>query len=254
MELAADRGEGSGRLLVLLHGLGATREVWGPMLRLAKGHWPGGWLALDLPGHGSSPPSFDYSPKAQAAAVARAILAGGAEGPVWVVGHSLGGVVGLALASGAFGFTPSQVCALGVKTAWSEIELAALGKRASAPRKAFPERAGAIELYLKVSGLAGLVADSGPISAAGVEEGEGGWRLAMDPKANAAGDPGIAGLVAGARAPIHLAAGEKDAMSPLAELRKWDPRALLLPGLGHNAMVENPTAVWAWLNARAKAP
>lgn len=254
MELAADRGEEGAPRLVLLHGLGATREVWGPMLRLAKGHWPGGWLALDLPGHGRSPPSFDYSPKAQAAAVARAVLAEGAEGPVWVVGHSLGGVIGLALASGAFGFTPSQVCALGVKTAWSEIELTALSQRASAPRKVFSERAGAVELYLKVSGLAGLVADSGPAAVAGVEACEGGWQLAMDPRANAVGDPGIAGLVAGARAPIHLAAGEKDAMSPLAELRTWDARAFRLPGLGHNAMVENPTAVWAWLNDPAKAP
>ena len=57
-------GEGE-PLLVLLHGLGATRQVFRPMLEQAC--WKGRWLAIDLPGHGGSPPSCDYSPEAQAA-------------------------------------------------------------------------------------------------------------------------------------------------------------------------------------------
>lgn len=253
MSLAADRGQEGAPLLVLLHGLGATREVWRPMLRHAEGRWPGRWLAMDLPGHGRSPPSSDYSPMVQAAAVAQAILAERADAPVWVLGHSLGGVIGLALASGEFGSTPARVFALGVKTSWSEPELAKLSERASAPRKVFADRNAAVELYSKVSGLAGLAAASGPVAEAGIAPCDGGWRLAMDPKANSVGPPDMAGLVAAARAPIFLAAGELDPMCSLADMRTWDAGACLLPGLGHNAMVEDPAAVWAWVNALAKA-
>jgi pimeloyl-ACP methyl ester carboxylesterase len=57
----------------------------------------------------------------------------------------------------------------------------------------------------------------------------------------------MARLIADARCPIRLAAGERDPMSKLGDLRRWDPQAETLPGLGHNAMVEDPAAVWAWL-------
>jgi len=248
---AADRGREGVPLLVLLHGLGGTREVWGPMLRLARECWPGRWLALDLPGHGRSPPSRDYSPSGQAAVVAKAIQADGAEGPVWVVGHSLGGVIALALASGAFGVCPARVSALGVKTVWSEFELASLAKRALTPAKVFSDQQEAIEFYLKVSGLAGLVASTGPIAVAGITACAGGWRLAMDPQANTVGAPDMAGLMAAARAPVFLAAGEMDPMSRLTDLEAWDAGARVLPGLGHNAMVEDPTAVWTLLSEQA---
>src|SRR5215469_8706932 len=43
---------GSGEpLLVLLHGLGATGDVWGCWWALLARRWRGRWLAPDLPGH-----------------------------------------------------------------------------------------------------------------------------------------------------------------------------------------------------------
>src|SRR5260221_12263334 len=42
--------------LVLLHGLGATGDVWDGWWPLLARRWPGRWLAPDLPGHGGSPP------------------------------------------------------------------------------------------------------------------------------------------------------------------------------------------------------
>ena len=50
--LAAFEGGQGDRLLVLLHGMGATAGVWSRML--AEPRWHGRWLALDLPGHGGS--------------------------------------------------------------------------------------------------------------------------------------------------------------------------------------------------------
>jgi hypothetical protein len=64
--------EGGGRqpLLILLHGLGATAEVWEGWRPLLEERWPGRWLAPDLPGHGGSAPLARYSFGSLAAAVA----------------------------------------------------------------------------------------------------------------------------------------------------------------------------------------
>src|SRR2546421_11281236 len=107
---------GSGEpLLVLLHGLGATSDVWGGWWPLLARRWPGRWLAPDLPGHGGSPPLAAYTFDGYAAAVA-GIVPPGAR--VVVLGHSLGGVVGLALASGRFPVPVQAVLGLGVKGGW----------------------------------------------------------------------------------------------------------------------------------------
>jgi pimeloyl-ACP methyl ester carboxylesterase len=61
-----------GPALLLLHGLGATGEVWDGLPALLPGHWPGPWVVPDLPGHGRSAPAprGRYSIGGLAAAVA----------------------------------------------------------------------------------------------------------------------------------------------------------------------------------------
>ena len=62
---------GSGEpVLLLLHGLGATGDVWQGWRPLLDRWWPGRWLAPDLPGHGGSPPLPGYTFESLAAAVA----------------------------------------------------------------------------------------------------------------------------------------------------------------------------------------
>lgn len=51
------------------------------------------------------------------------------------------------------------------------------------------------------------------------------------------------GMLAAARAPVVLAAGEHDPMSPLEHLQALVPEPLVLKGLGHNAHVEDPSAL-----------
>jgi len=250
MGLSTDRGGKGAPLLVLLHGLGATREVWGPMTGRVEAAWPGRWLAPDLPGHGRSKAIQDYAPAIQAAHIAALARAEGAHGEVVVVGHSMGGVVALTLAGGAQGLRPARVFGLGIKVAWTPAELEAMSVRAAVPPKVFATRAEAIDRYLKVSGLAGLATSDSPTAQAGIVRTEGGWRLAVDPRTNGVGAPDMPALVAAATAPIHLASGGADAMSDLADLRRWDPDAEALPGLGHNAMIEEPDTVWAWIADR----
>jgi pimeloyl-ACP methyl ester carboxylesterase len=233
-------GGGGEPLLLLLHGLGANAEVWEGWRPLLDQRWPGRWLAPDLPGHGRSAPLARYSVGSLAAAVAELI---GPEDRTVVVGHSLGGVVGLALGSGWFGVSVRTVLGLGIKVAWSADELDRARALADRPVREFPTHAEAAGRYLRVSGLAGLVDPGSAAVAGGLLEQDGRWRLALDPRAFAVGAPDMPGLLAACRARVVLARGEADSMVTALDLAELQPDPVTLPRLGHNAHVEDPAAV-----------
>ncbi len=216
--------------LLLLHGLGATGAVWDGLTGLLDRPW----LAPDLPGHGGSARLPRYSFGGLATAVANGLPDAG---PYVVVGHSLGGVVALALASGWFGIDVVGVVAVGVKVEWSDEDLARAATIAARPVRIYPTRAEAERAYLKTAGLAD---DADP---AGITATADGWRLTLDPYAFAVGAPDMPGLLAAARCPVTLAAGEHDPMSRPEQLRALRADAVTLPGLGHNAHVEDPAAL-----------
>ena len=229
---------GSGEpLLVLLHGLGATGDVWGGWRPLLARRWPGRWIAPDLPGHGGSPRLAAYSFDSFAAAVAGIIQPGAR---AVVLGHSLGGVVGLAMASGRFPVAVQAVIGLGIKVAWTEEDLDRTQAAAHRPLAWYASRDEAAARYLRVSGLAGLLPADDPAVDAGLSEQGGRWRLAMDPGAFAVGAPDMAHLLARSQAPVTLARGEHDAMNTDGQLARLGAPAVTLPGLGHNAHVESP--------------
>jgi pimeloyl-ACP methyl ester carboxylesterase len=229
---------GSGEpLLVLLHGLGATGDVWTGWSPLLAGRWPGRWLAPDLSGHGGSPTLGVYSFDGFAAAVASVVPR---STRVVVLGHSLGGVVAIALASGKFGVSVEAVIGLGIKVVWTDEDLDRASAAAGRPVTWFGTRAEAAERYLRVSGLAGLMSADDPTVDAGLRELHGRWRLAMDPGAFAVGAPDMARLLALSRAPVTLARGEDDPMNTDDQLAALGVPTVTLPGLGHNAHVQSP--------------
>jgi pimeloyl-ACP methyl ester carboxylesterase len=229
---------GSGSpVLLLLHGLGATGDVWNSWRPVLAQRWPGRWLAPDLPGHGGSPPLEAYSSDAQAAAVAAVVPR---DAPVVVLGHSLGGVVGLALAGGEFGISVRAVAGLGIKVAWTEEDLSRAEAIAKRPVAWFASRDEATARYLRVSGLAGLVPAGDPRVDAGLTERDGQWRMAVDPAAFAPGAPDMAALIERSTVPVVLARGELDPMNTDEQLIRLGVPAITLPGLGHNAHVEDP--------------
>lgn len=220
-----ERG-GDGPLLVLLHGLGATGEVWRGVADL----WPGSWLAVDLPGHGRSAALDRYSFGAFAAAVATVVPAG----PVAVLGHSLGGVVALTLASGWFGVDVRAVAGVGVKVRWSADDLARAAALAAKPARLYPTSEEASAWAAKLAGV--------PL-AHGVAQTQAGWRAVLDPAAFGVGAPDVAGLLATAKAPALLAAGAQDHLCPPADLLGAQPGGMVLAGVGHNAHVEQPESI-----------
>jgi len=46
--LFAERGGSGEKLLVLLHGLGATAAVWHPLQKILEREWRGRWIAPDF--------------------------------------------------------------------------------------------------------------------------------------------------------------------------------------------------------------
>jgi pimeloyl-ACP methyl ester carboxylesterase len=249
-ELFVRRGGDGGPVLLLLHGLGATGAVWDGLCALLAEAWPGAWVVPDLPGHGRSAPRPQYSFGGLAAEVARLVEPGT---PFAVLGHSLGGAVALTLASGWFDGRPSAVGGLGIKVRWTAEELGKAAEMAARPPRVFPTREEAADRALKVAGLAGLVPADGPLADGAVVPSESGWRLALDQAAFAVGAPDMDGMLAAARAPVVLAAGEHDPMSPLEHLQALVPDPLVLKGLGHNAHVEDPTALRPVLERLAAA-
>ena len=149
----------------------------------------------------------------------------------------------IALASGWYRVQPSAALGLGVKVRWSAEELAKAAELANRPAKAFATREEAADRALRIAGVAGLISPDAPLVDAAVVASEGGWRLALDPAAFAVGAPAMDGLLAAARAPVVLAAGEHDPMSPVEHLQALTPDPVVLKGLGHNAHVEDPAAL-----------
>ena len=171
-------------LVLLLHGLGATADVWGEVGATLGER---AWAAPDLPGHGRSSALSEYTFAGVADAVAPLLDPAGTV----VVGHSFGGVVGLHLAH-----RPGvrAVVGVGIKVSWTPDELARAAALAQRPAPVFPTRDEAIARHLRVSGLAGLVDPSDPALDAGVRKDGSGWRPAFDPRTFAVGEPGVAGL------------------------------------------------------------
>jgi pimeloyl-ACP methyl ester carboxylesterase len=86
---------GRGPTLVLVHDLGMSRTIWMPMARrLLSTHRV---VMVDLPGHGESPTPGSLTLESAAAALERVLAREKSESTV-VVGHGLGGMLGLMVA------------------------------------------------------------------------------------------------------------------------------------------------------------
>lgn len=231
--------------MLLLHGLGATGGVWRGVLDRAGTTNASAALAPDLPGHGSAAWDAPYSFVRHAEAVLP--LLDGFDGPVPVVGHSMGGVVALVLAARAPDRV-SSVVGLGIKVSWPPEDAARALAMADRPVAAYDTREAAVDRFLRVSGLSGLVPSDDPMVDGAIVDreaaGEGsGWRLAQDPRTFGVGVPDMAALLSEVSCPVVLARGEHDAMVSHEQLAGLVPEPVTLPGLGHNAHVESPESV-----------
>lgn len=264
--LHADRhGDGLPTLL-LLHGLGQHGGVWAPLIAELRPRFASTVITPDLRGHGQSPWCHFYGYGQHAADVADLLADLVADdAPLYIAGHSMGGVIALALASGLYGLQPKAVFAFGTKLQFNAAELAKGRAYAESPVRWFDAQPEAAARFLKGSGLQGVVAPDNAIALAGVQAVDGRYRVAVDPRSMLAAEgPGLPMLHGLALCPVTYACGPKDPMVTLAELRglaasEGPPtQALEIADAGHNAHLENPRQmagmVLDWLAASMAQP
>lgn len=232
-------GSGS-RVFLLLHGLGATAAVWSGVRRVIEQRAMGRWVAPDLSGHGGSGWQSQYTVGGHASEIIE--LVRDAQ-DLFVVGHSLGAYIGLALASRWFGVEVAGVLGVGPKITWSEADLQGSRELASRPVRWYPTAEEAWARYRRVSGLDAAVAPTDEWLARGVAQGDEGWRLSQDPRTFGVAGAPFDSLATGARARLILARGERDQMVSTAELRAHASDIVEIAGCGHNAQVEKPEAI-----------
>ncbi len=245
LELHVDRGGSGEPTLLLLHGMGGSAAVWNPLTELLSKNWPGSWVAPDLPGHGRTGPAEDgtYSYAGLADAVASVVEPGSR---VAVLGHSLGGAVGLALAAGDHDLQVTGVVGVGIKVRWSEQELAGAKAFAARGAQVCASRDEAAERAVKAAGLAGLLTLDRPEVDTLVHQKRDAWRLGFDLRVLTVGSPDMSGWLATLSErgiPVTLAAGERDPMSPREHLAELVGEPVILPGLGHSAHFQDAAAL-----------
>ena len=225
--------------LLLLHGLGGTGAVWDRMLQEID--WSGDVVVPDLRGHGASPWTRHYSFGSMAGDVAGLVPEAR---PVVAVGHSMGAVVALALATGWYGLGVSHVLTVGIKVHWSDEDIAMIDKVADRPPRTFDDETGAREWGAKLAGLFGVVELDDPIlDRSAVHDGQA-WRATLDPRAGLVGPPPLAPLHAtlGATLVMHTLGADDPMVTPEHAAEVGRPVEVFADA-GHNAMVEQPAAV-----------
>ena len=248
--LYVEQGGAGEAVLVLLHGMGANASVWKPLLPFVAERWRGRWLAPDFRGHGRSLYEGPYGYGVHAADIAALLHEAGAV-EATLLGHSFGGLIAALLGSGLFGVPVRRVATVGVKLKWSAEEIAKAHEIARRPTRPFATRAEAVERYLKVSGLYGLMDPQSPDAALGVRERERQYTIAFDTRATGGVGPSVAALLKLCAAPLRLAAGASDPMVSLDDMRSVDPQAVAIANAGHNAHWEAPDAVWQFFERAA---
>ncbi len=107
---------GKGPALLLVHGLGSSRQVWRPIAdRLAEDFTT---IAVDLPGHGDSdwldPEPKEFHPAEHATAL-KPLIDDFSDGTINVVGNSMGGWISLELAANGWASSVTALCPAGLE-------------------------------------------------------------------------------------------------------------------------------------------
>jgi pimeloyl-ACP methyl ester carboxylesterase len=243
----APGAEGTREPLLLIHGLGASAGVWDPVVPLLEAERE--VIVLDMPGFGTAPPlppGVEPTAAALAAALRDQLAVRGIARP-HVAGNSLGGWVALEL--GRMGAARSVTC----------LSPAGLWRNPLGPRK------GNGRLWAqRLRPLAGAALRIGPLrrravatsvarpdnvpAAAGRElvlswidaEGYDGANQAMREHVF---DP--TGYPPPSEVPVTIAWGERDRLlgPPRPERRPAGAKFLVLPGVGHTPMWDDPGLV-----------
>jgi len=230
---------------LLLHGLGATGDVWHGLRDLIDEKNTGQWIIPDLRGHGRSEWSNTYGLGEHCNDIAKLISN---KKRVIIVGHSMGGLIGLALATRWFGADIAGAIVIGTIINWDKANTQKSNELAQKPIRWFKKKEDAIERYLKVSGLYGLVPPDSDQAISGIIKEKNKYRLAADNAVGTIGGPWMKIFLDIVECPKVLATGEYDNIVPAKDYLNYNPNSVIIPKVSHNAHVENPQTILDLIN------
>ncbi len=242
-------GDPADRSIVLVHGGAAHSRWWdhiGPLLA-------NGWLviALDLSGHGDSGRRDRYSLDTWAREVLAVVTDAGTAASSVVIGHSVGGMVTLRLASLAGSQIAGAVAIDSPIRDMAPEDRAARQHRAFGPLRVYPTREAAMARFRPIPDQPVLAYIADHVAATSVRPAEGGWTWKFDPRVFAR-DHLTPELLTRLDCRVALFRAEHGLVTPQQGEVLYDrlgrvAPVIEIPAAGHHIMLDQPIALAATL-------
>jgi pimeloyl-ACP methyl ester carboxylesterase len=241
-------GPKTGRGIVLVHGGAAHSRWWDHVAPLLAGDRQ--VIAVDLTGHGESGRRSSYDFSTWAGEILTVAADAGITAPPIVIGHSMGGLVTLRLATLHGARIEGAVVIDSPIRDLAPEEHAAQGSRVFRQLRVYPTREAAVARFRPVPDQPVLSYIAGHVAATSIRPVEGGWTWKFDPRifARLVPQPPLSRLdcrVALFRAEHGILSAEmSDVMYD--RLGRVAP-VIEIPATGHHVMLDQPIALVAAL-------
>jgi pimeloyl-ACP methyl ester carboxylesterase len=172
-------GDPGRRTIVLVHGGAAHSRWWDHIAPLLAVGWQ--VVAVDLSGHGESGRRDRYSLDTWAREVLAVVADAGTAASSVIIGHSMGGLVTLRLATLAGSKIAGAVAIDSPVRDMAPEDRAARQHRAFGPLRVYPTREAAIARFRPIPDQPTLAYIADYVAAASIRPAEGGWIWKFDP-------------------------------------------------------------------------
>jgi pimeloyl-ACP methyl ester carboxylesterase len=173
-------GDPADRSIVLVHGGAAHARWWDHIAPLLASGWR--VVAIDLSGHGDSGRRESYSLDAWAREVLAVVTDAGTAASSVVIGHSMGGLVTLRLATLAGSRIAGAIAIDSPIRDMAPEDRAARQHRAFGPLRVYPTRQAAMARFRPIPDQPALAYIRDHVAATSVHPAEGGWTWKFDPR------------------------------------------------------------------------
>ena len=242
-------GDPADRNIVLVHGGAAHSRWWDHIAPLLARGWR--VVAMDLSGHGDSGRRERYSLDVWAREVLAVVTGAGTAASTVVIGHSMGGLVTLRLATLAGSQIAGAVAIDSPIRDMAPEDRAARQHRAFGPLRVYPTREAAIARFRPIPDQPVLPWVAGHVAATSIRPAEGGWTWKFDPQVFAR-DTLTPELLTRLDCRVALFRAEHGLVTPQQGEAIYDRLGRIaplieIPVAGHHIMLDEPVALAAAL-------
>jgi len=242
-------GDPAMRTIVLVHGGAAHARWWDHIAPLLAAGWR--VVALDLSGHGDSGRRDRYSLDTWAREVLAVVADAGTAASTVVIGHSMGGLVTLRLATLAGARIAGAVAIDSPVRDMAPEDRAARQHRAFGPLRVYPTREAVIARFRPIPDQPTLAYIADHVAATSVRPAEGGWTWKFDPQVFAR-DHLTPELLTRLDCRVALFRAEHGLVTPQQGEVLYDrlgrvAPVIEIPVAGHHIMLDQPVALAAAL-------